>query len=147
MAQTGQRDDPYLHYNFMVEIDGIQRAGFKEAGLITSDTDSIDYREGTDVNLNVRKIPGLRKYTPLVLKRGYTQNKELWLWRKDVVNGIVKRRSIEVILLDETRQAVLRWQFREAYISKFEAGAFNAQTNEVLIESAEFTHEGVFLVE
>jgi phage tail-like protein len=147
MAQTGQRDDPYLHYNFMVEIDGVQRAGFMEAGLITTDTDPIDYREGTDVNLNVRKLTGLRKYTPLVLKRGYTQNKELWLWRKDIINGIVKRRSVEVILLDETRQAVLRWQFREAWISKWESGPFNAKTNEVTIESVELTHEGAILVE
>jgi phage tail-like protein len=144
---TAQRDDPYLHYNFLVEIDGIQRAGFQEAGNLTTDTDVIDYREGSDVNLNVRKLTGLRKYTALTLKRGYTQNKELWLWRKDIINGIVKRRSAEIILLDEARQPVLRWQVREAWISKWESGPFNAKTNEVTIESLELTHEGVALVD
>jgi phage tail-like protein len=147
MAQTGQRDDPYLHYNFMVEIDSVQRAGFMEVGIITTDTDPIDYREGADINLNVRKLTGLRKYAPIVLKRGYTQNKELWLWRKDIINGLVQRRSAEIILLDELRNPVLRWQVREAWISKWESGPFNAKTNEVTVESCELTHEGVVLVE
>lgn len=144
---TAQRDDPYQHYNFLVEIDGVQRAGFQEVGSLTTDTDAIDYREGSDVNLNVRKLTGLRKYTAITLKRGYTQNKELWQWRKDIINGIVKRRSAEIILLDETRQPVLRWQVREAWISKWESGPFNAKTNEVVIESIELTHEGVTLVD
>ena len=144
---TGQRDDPYMHYNFLVEIDGITRAGFLEVGIITTDTDAVDYREGSDANLNVRKLTGLRKYTPIVLKRGYTQNKDLWKWRKDIINGTVKRRSADIILLDELRQPVLRWRIREAWISKWESGPMNAKTNDVFIESCELTHEGTELVE
>jgi phage tail-like protein len=143
---TAQRDDPYQHYNFLVEIDGVQRAGFMEVGNLTTDTDAIDYREGSDVNLNVRKLTGLRKYPNIVLKRGYTQNDELWRKRKDVINGIVSRFSAAIILLDEARAPVLRWEVREAWISKWESGPFNAKTNEVLIESIELTHEGVALV-
>ena len=48
----------------------------------------------------MRKLTGLRKYTNITLKRGYTQNKELWHWRKDIINGTVKRRSADIILLD-----------------------------------------------
>ena len=33
----------------------------------------MDYREGTDMQPNVRKLVGLRKYTNITLKRGYTQ--------------------------------------------------------------------------
>ena len=144
---TGERIDPLLHYNFLVEIDGIQSAGFQEVSALTSDTDVIDYREGSDANLNTRRIPGLRKSTNVTFKRGYTQNKELWTWRKDIINGIVKRRDVDILALDESRAEVLRWRLREAWISKWESGPFNAKTNEVLIESIELVHEGASLVE
>ena len=60
MAETGKRDDPYPQYNFRVEIDGVARAGFTECSGLTTDTDAVDYREGNDVGMHVRKLPGLR---------------------------------------------------------------------------------------
>ena len=43
-----KRRDPYGNYNFMVELDGLTRAGFKECAGLESSVDSFDYREGTD---------------------------------------------------------------------------------------------------
>lgn len=146
MAETGKRDDPYPQYNFLVEIDNVGRAGFMECSGMTTDNDAIDYREGADVRLNVRKLTGLRKYTNLVLKRGYTKDAALWEWRKKLINGKVERRSAEIILLDEERNEVLRWRIREAWISKWDSGPFNAKTNEVAIEAVELVHEGLELV-
>ena len=146
MAETGKRDDPYQQFNFLVEIDGVPRAGFTECSGLTTDTDAIDYREGADMTLNVRKLSGLRKYTNIVLKRGYTQDKGLWDWRKKIINGITERRSADIILLDETRKEVLRWRIREAWISKWDSGPFNAKTNDVLVETIEMMHEGLELV-
>jgi phage tail-like protein len=146
MAQTGKRDDPYQQFNFLVEIDGVARAGFSECSGLTTDTDAIDYREGADKVLNVRKLSGLRKYTNVVLKRGYTQDKSLWDWRKKIINGVTERRSAEIILMDETRTEVIRWRIREAWISKWDSGPFNAKTNDVAIETIEMVHEGLELV-
>jgi len=146
MAQTGKRDDPYQQFNFLVEIDNVPRAGFTECSGLTTDTDPIDYREGADIALNVRKLPGLRKYTNIVLKRGYTKDKTLWEWRKKVINGQTERRNVNIILLDEARNEVLRWHARETFISKWESGPFNGKTNEVLIETIEIMHEGLELV-
>jgi len=39
-----------------------------------SDSDVVDYREGDDDPISVRKLTGLRKYTNITLKRGYTQD-------------------------------------------------------------------------
>jgi len=144
---TAQRDDPYLHYSFIVEIDGIQRAGFAEVGGLTTDTDVVDYREGSDIGLHVRKLSGLRKTTPVNCKRGYTQNKELWQWRKDVINGVVKRRTVDFILRNEEQKEVLRWRVSEAWPSKWTGPALNAKTNEVAIEEIELQNEGIALVE
>ena len=146
MAQTGKRDDPFQQFNFLVEIDGVARAGFTECSGLTTDTDAIDYREGSDRTLNVRKLSGLRKYTNIVLKRGYTNDKSLWEWRKKIINGLTERRSAEIILLDEARTEVVRWRIREAWISKWDSGPFNAKTNDVAIETIEMVHEGLELV-
>ncbi len=146
MPETSRRQDPYQHFNFIVEIDGVQRAGFMECSGLTTDTDVIDYREGADKELNVRKLAGLRKYTNIVLKRGYTQDRELWEWRKKIINGQMERRSASIVLLDEARNEVLRWTVREAWISKWESGPFNAKTNEVALETVELVHEGLSLV-
>lgn len=146
MPETGKRDDPYQHFNFLVEIDNITRAGFMECSGLTTDTDAIDYREGADLTLNVRKLSGLRKYTNIVLKRGYTKDKSLWDWRKKIINGVMDRRSVDIILLDEARNEVLRWRVHEAWIAKWDSGTFNAKANDVAVETAELVHEGLEMV-
>jgi phage tail-like protein len=146
MAETGKRDDPFQQFNFLVEIDGVARAGFMEVSGLTTDTDAIDYREGADPTLNVRKLSGMRKYTNITLKRGYTKDRSLWEWRKKIIQGQTERRSADIVLLDEARNEVLRWRIREAWISKWDNGPFNAKTNDVAIETIELIHEGLELV-
>jgi phage tail-like protein len=145
-TETGKRDDPYGQYNFLVEIDSVTRAGFTEASGLTIDTDAMDYREGADKTHNVRKLRGLTKYTNISLKRGYTQDKELWNWYKATINGSVERRSLEVALLNENRDEVLRWRVSEAWIAKMDMGPFNATTSEAAIETIELFNEGIELL-
>ncbi len=142
---VGERVDPYGHFNFMVDIEGMV-AGFAEVSGVTTDTDVIEYRDGSDVAMTVRKQPGLRKYVNIVLKRGFTQDKRLWDWRKQVINGLVTRKSGSIVLRDEAQQEVLRWNFRDAWPVKWEGPSFNAKTSEAAIESLELAHEGVELV-
>ena len=94
----------------------------------------------------MRKLPGLRKYGNITLKRGFTQDKELWQWRKTTIDGLTERRSGSIILLDESREEVLRWNFVAGWVSKWEGPALNAATNEAAIESLEIAHEGLELV-
>ena len=142
---TGTRIDPYRSFNFRVEIDGLTVGAFSECSGLSSDGDAIDYREGTDIPLTVRKLPGLRKYANISLKRGYTPNTELWTWYRNIVNGLADRRNGSVILMDEERRDVLRWNFENGWINKIEAPSFKASGNEVAIESVEIVHEGLTL--
>ena len=142
---TGDRVDPYRGYNFRLEIDNTSVAGFSECGGLTFDTDPVDYREGTDVRLSVRKLRGLSKFTNISLKRGYTQNKDLWNWYKTILNGAVERRNGAVVLQDEVHQDVLRWNWSDGWITKYEGPAFNAHTNDVSIEHIEIVVEHVEL--
>jgi len=142
---TSPRVDPYANFNFLVEIDGIAKAGFQEVSGLGAETEIIEYREGGDQIGAVRKIPGLNRYSNIVLKRGFTQDKSLWNWYKTVLDGAIQRASGSIILLDSGRNPVLRWKFREGWPCKWEGPCLNGQTNEIAIETLVIAHEGLEL--
>ena len=142
---TGERIDPYRGYNFRIEIDNLTVGAFSECSGLTAEGDAVEYREGTDVPNTVRKLVGLRKYSNITLKRGYTQNNELWAWFNNIANGTPDRRNGTIVLMSEDHQDVMRWNFENGWLNKIEGPTFNATGNEVAFESAEIIHEGLTL--
>ena len=86
-TDRAQRPVPHLQLPARDRRRAARRLLARSSGL-TAEGDAVDYREGTDVQSNVRKLPGLRKYTNITLKRGYTQDKSLWHWYTNIVNGV-----------------------------------------------------------
>jgi phage tail-like protein len=144
MPETGARTDPYSAFNFLVEIDGVTVAGFSECSGLTSETDAIEYRNG-DTDTVLTQLSGLQKFEPIVLKRGFTDNRDLWEWRKTVIDGRTERHTGVITLLNEAREPALRFNFREGWPSIWEGPTFNAKTNEVAINTLQIKHEGVVL--
>jgi phage tail-like protein len=142
---TADRRDPYRSFNFRLEIDGIPLGAFSEASGLTAEGDAVDYREGIDLQNNVRKLVGLRKYTNITLKRGYTQDRALWRWYGNIVNGQPDRRNVTIVLMNEQHDPVLRWHAEAAWVNKIEGPSFKASGNEVAMESVEIVHEGLTL--
>jgi len=140
-----KRTDPYLVFNFRVEIDGIPVAAFKEVSGLDSETAVIEYRTGAMPMNSSVKLPGITKYPNIVLKRGLTKDTSLWQWRKAIVNGQIDRRNGVIILMDEARTDVVRWQFRNGWPAKWEGPDLDASSNEVAIETLEIAHEGLEL--
>ncbi len=141
---TGDRRDPFAGFNFLVEVDGITRAAFSECSGLSTDTDPIEYRDGSE-DITVRKIPGLKKFANLSLKRGMTKDLEIWNWRKTVLDGATERKSGSIVLLNEAREPALRWNFREGWPTKWEGPTLNATGNEAAVETLEIAHEGLEL--
>jgi phage tail-like protein len=139
---TGARKDPYRSYNFLIEIDGITRAGFRECSGLDSAQDPIEYREGTDA-LTMRKMPGLVKYSNLVLKWGISDDTDLYAWFQKAIKGGVERKNGSIVLLDDAGAEKVRWNFREAWPAKWTGPSFNATAHEVAIETLEIAHEGI----
>jgi hypothetical protein len=78
---TGQRPpDPLRGFKFRVQIDGIQKMGFREVSGLDMGTDAVDYREGDGDT--IRKLAGLQKFSNITLKRGITTDQDIWTWRK-----------------------------------------------------------------
>jgi phage tail-like protein len=134
MPGTGSRDDPYSAFNFLVEIDNITIAGFSECSGLSSESEEILYRNG-DEDIYPRKVTGMLKFGDIMLKRGMTDNDELWAWRKTVMDGQTVRKSGSIVVLNEARQEALRYNFYQGWPSKWEGPSWNAKTSEVAIAS------------
>lgn len=134
---------PYGAFNFLVEIDGINVAGFSEVSGLEITIDVIEYREGGDQATSPRKLPGLHKFTNITLKRGYSEATELWDWMKTVLDGQMQRRSGSISLLNEARDIVVRWNFHGAWPSKLLGPSLDAGTSAVAIETLEITCESL----
>jgi len=135
------RNDPYGNFNFMVEIDGITQAGFAEVVMPEGSVVVIQYREGNERN-TVRKMPGPVSYGNIILRWGCTNSAELYNWWKTVVDGQTARRNMSIILLDEGRNQVKRWNVGNAFPVRYHIGDLNAKGKDALIEELEIAHEG-----
>jgi len=142
MAATGTRKDPTRGFHFQVEIQGIQRGGFREASGLDTTQDPIEYREGSDP-ITARKLPGLVKHSNIVLKWGHSDDHELFDWRNDVASGKLQRKNGSIIQLDDEGKEIGRWNFMNGWPSKWVGPSYNATGNEVAIETLEIAVEGL----
>ena len=135
MAQTGQRVDPFRNFNFLVEIDGIAQASFTECSGLSTTTEVIEHRQGGD-NVRVRKLPGKTSYSDISLKWGLTDSTELWDWRQQITDGNIVRKNGSIVVFDLANSTeVARWNFFQAWPSKWDGPALNAKGNDISIET------------
>jgi len=139
---TGVRVDPYGNFNFLVEIDGITQAAFHDVSGFDSTIDIIEHREGGE-NTTTRKLPGMTKFSNIVLKWGITDDHQLYDWHRDAVLGNVSRRNGSIVGLDRQGNEVLRWNFFNAWPCKYDAPDFDAEGKDIAIETMELAHEGL----
>jgi phage tail-like protein len=105
----------------------------------------IDYRTG-DEDFVPRKLPGIKKFPNIVLKRGVIGNLDVFSWFNAAAKGAVDRREGAVILRDELRNEVMRWKFIRGWACKYTGPALKGDSNAVAIEAVEIAHEGLEVV-
>jgi phage tail-like protein len=144
MPQPGQQPVYYRAFQFLVEIDGITQARFQEVSGVDATTDVIEHREGGDA-LGVRKLPGQTKHSNLTLRRGFTDDHQLWDWYEDVMTGRTEaiRKNISVLQLDMAGKEVFRWNLYRAFPVKYTAPSFDAKGTELSIEALEVAYERI----
>lgn len=137
-----RHNDPYAAFHFVVDFEGM-KAGFSEVHGLPKEGDIEYLSKGKGTK--ARKLQGLHKNTNLVLKRGFTNSKELWEWRKSVTGGGTRRLSGTLTVFDEARRVASNWKFDEAWPQKWEGPAYNDKNNDVAIEELEIAVEGLSL--
>jgi phage tail-like protein len=137
------RRDPYPNFGFLVEIDGVESAGFKEVVMPVAAIDAIEYREGGDATCSVRWLPGRVHYGNLVLRRGVSESNALFEWWSAVCEGRTDRRNVQVVLLDGERNPVKRWAFARALPLRYLVDPLDAAGTSIATETLELAFEGM----
>lgn len=137
---------PLPAYHFTVEWGGT-RIGFTEVSGLSAETEVIEYREGNSPDFHKTKMPGLRKFSNVTLKRGVVAgDTDFYKWMLTTQMNTVERRDVVIHLLDEKHQPVMSWKLHNAWPVKLTAPDLKSNSNEMAIESIELAHEGLSVV-
>lgn len=135
-------------YNFLLEVSGITPdsktivGGFKKMSGMDSETEVIEFKQGNDKV--VRKKPGRTTYANIVLERGFTATDDLWLWRKNIEDGNIDRRSGTITILDQDMAAIVaQYNFYEAWPAKWHVPEVDSDQSGMAIEKIEIAVEKV----
>jgi phage tail-like protein len=135
------RNDPFRVFRFLVEIDSVQRGGFARVKGMSRETKVEARREG-GVNDYEHKLATMTSYGNVVLERGLADD-YLLRWHQDVIDGKVERRTVTIVVYDETgTRETWRWLVERAYPVKWTGTDLDAASGAVLVESVELTHHG-----
>jgi phage tail-like protein len=142
MSNPGLRNDPLPCFCFLVHIKGVE-AFFKSVSGLRSETEAVSLREG-GANDTTFNLVGATKWSPLVLKNGFTADSRLLTWREDwVTQRSMERQSGVITQLDTALRPMGRWTFHRGWPTKWELTEFDAAKSELSIETLEIVHEGL----
>lgn len=137
------RDWALTSFHFTIEWAGTQISAQEVTGLSLS-TELIEYRAGDDPTFIKQKIPGLKSFDNINVKKGmFRGDTEFYEWYTDVQSNPQRRENIVINLLDEEHNPVMSWTIVNAYPIKISGPDLNAENNAVAIESLELAHEGI----
>jgi phage tail-like protein len=133
---------PLAAYNFRVTVDGTTMRFAKVSGL-EREYETLTYRHGLSF-IEGEQIAKhyISKYVSITLEQGTVAGSRAlheWLERKT-------KSVMEVSLCDEQGMPVLAWRIAKALPIKLSAASFDAQTNEVAIDTLEIKAAGITIV-
>ena len=104
-------DDPFVSYQWKIEVAGVTLAHFEEVSGLTVQTEVVKYREG-GVNDYEHMLLGQTTYGNIMLKHGVSANMALFSWKDDAIERLAPFRRFLLSQFGSYNQA---WH----YISRF----------------------------
>ena len=138
---------PLPKFHFQVDWGGA-KISFMEVSGLDFQVEVIEYRHSDSKDFSKIKMPGMRKYSNITLKRGkFEQDFDFNNWLDEIANERVNgRRDMVVRLLNEKHEPVAAWSATRCFPVKITAPDLKSDANEVAMESMEVAHEGLKLM-
>ncbi len=140
------QEDPFLGFNFKLELSGKVAGFFTELSGIGSEHDVVEHKVVDEGGREItRKIPGRLKWGDVTLKRGITSDLSIWNWRDCVVKGDLKTARIPatISMMDRGYNVIASWTLHNAWPSKCTGPNLKADGNEIGLEEVTIVHEGI----
>lgn len=117
---------------------------FQEVSGLDVESQPIGYRHGDSTQFSVIKMPGVRKYSDVTMKKGvFKSDNKFWDWFNEIKMNTVRRKPITISLLDEAGSPTMVWTLANAWPTKISGTDLKATGNEVAVETIVISHEGL----
>ncbi len=144
---------PLPVYNYRIEI-GSDAVAFSEVSGLSTSYETTTYKEspveGGVPGPRVMNMPAQPTATTVTLKKGIVRGASvaaLYSWINATQLNQTEKKDIFVRLCDENGDPVISWKVTNAFPTKLDAPTFDANSNDVAVESLELTADGVTMEE
>ena len=144
---------PLPVYNYRVEI-GSDAVAFSEVSGLSISYETKTYKESPVESgapgPRVMNMPMQGTPAKVTLKKGLVRGSSVstfFNWINSIQINQVDKKDIYVRLCDEKGDAVISWKVINTFPTKLDAPTFDANSNDVAIESLELMGDGIFIEE
>lgn len=144
-----------LSFALSAIADFIFDGGFSQCNGLNMEQEPYEYKEGGLLDYT-HQMPGQAKYGKITLKWGMGFNNSLWEWQFNTARSLAygqpwKRKDGTIIALPYAGFSDLMnlatgaqvWYFRKGIPSRWSGPEFDAQQNQIAVETLEIAHEGL----
>ncbi|PTT91296.1 phage tail protein [Pelomonas sp. HMWF004] len=136
---------PLPKFRFEVKWDAAVMS-FQEVSGLDVEAQPIEYRHGDSPAFSVLKMPGMKKYSDVTMKKGvFKGDNKFWDWFVEIKMNTIKRKPITISLLDEGGAPTMVWTLANAWPTKITGTDLKSTGNEVAIETIVIAHEGLVI--
>jgi phage tail-like protein len=134
---------PMPKFYFQVKWDA-NVMSFQEVSGLDIQSEEIKYRHGDSPEFSVIKMPGMKKFGNITMKKGiFKGDNKFWDWLNQIKMNTIKRVPVTISLLDEAGAPTMVWTLANAWPTKITGTDLKSEGNEVAVESIEIVHEGL----
>ena len=134
---------PIPMFCFEVKWDGAVMH-FQEVSGLELEDQTIEYRHGDSPQFSTIKMPGLKKFCDITMKKGVFKSDHEFRDRfNEHKMNTIKRKPVTIRLLDEAGAPTMVWTLANAFPNKISDTDLKAQGNEVAVETIVISHEGL----
>jgi phage tail-like protein len=134
---------PIPKFHFQVKWDS-NVMSFQEVSGLDVEAQPIEYRAGDNPVFSVTKMPGIKKFGNVTMKKGvFKADNKFWDWFNQIKMNTIKRVPVTISLLDEAGSPTMVWTLTNAWPTKITGTDLKAEGNEVAVETIEIAHEGL----
>jgi phage tail-like protein len=144
---------PLSVYNFRVEI-GADAVSFSEVSGLSIQYETFTYKEsrrdGNKPGPTVFHMPSQASPINVTLRKGVARTasiKTLYQWINSIAINQVEKKDIAVKLCDEEGKPVISWKVVNAFPTKLDGPTFDANSNDVAVESMELRGDRIEMTE
>ena len=142
-SEQSTTDWPLPKFRFEVKWDS-DVMSFQEVSGLDVEAQPIEYRAGDSPSFSTIKMPGIKKYSDVTMKKGVLKSdNKFWDWFNEIKMNTIQRIPVTISLLDEEGSPTMVWTLANAWPTKISGTDLKSTGNEVAVETIVIAHEGI----